>query len=211
MTRSAVASQTRVYSYVVAVDSGFSPNPFHGWCTLACCKPMIRRRAQPGDLVIGLTDRCERVVYAMRVAETMTFADYWRDRRFRSRRPRMDSQRAIDRRGDNIYEPDGLDGFRQLPSQHWDRMGQREDPRTKRHDIGGRSVLATRDYVYFGGDGPPVPERLSFLRVQRGHRCRFSPAQVQAVLDWYDGLERGIRGPPAHWADDDTTWVPRCG
>ena len=30
---------TKLYSYIVATDSGFSPNPFHGFCTLACCKP----------------------------------------------------------------------------------------------------------------------------------------------------------------------------
>lgn len=32
-----------LYSYVVETDSGFAPNPFFGTCTLACCKPAIRR------------------------------------------------------------------------------------------------------------------------------------------------------------------------
>ena len=35
-----------LYSYTVAADTGFAPNPFHGFCTLACCKPGIRRTAQ---------------------------------------------------------------------------------------------------------------------------------------------------------------------
>ena len=41
-----LASWDRVgalFSYVVATDSGFAPNPFFGLCTLACCKPAIRR------------------------------------------------------------------------------------------------------------------------------------------------------------------------
>ena len=63
----------RLYSYIVTHDSGFSPNPFHGVLTLACCKPMIRRTARPGDLVVGLSTRGERVVYAMRVAEKLSF------------------------------------------------------------------------------------------------------------------------------------------
>lgn len=32
-----------LYSYIVEADSGFAPNPFFGRCTLACCKPAIRR------------------------------------------------------------------------------------------------------------------------------------------------------------------------
>ena len=32
-----------VYEYVMTSDSGFAPNPFHGTCTLACCKPKIRK------------------------------------------------------------------------------------------------------------------------------------------------------------------------
>ncbi len=43
----------RIYAYILKVDSGFAPNPFHGWCTLACCKPAIRRKARPGDWIVG--------------------------------------------------------------------------------------------------------------------------------------------------------------
>lgn len=32
-----------LFSYVVQTDAGFAPNPFFGVCTLACCKPAIRR------------------------------------------------------------------------------------------------------------------------------------------------------------------------
>jgi hypothetical protein len=44
--RTSLAPANRVgalYSYVVSTDSGFAPNPFFGVCTLACCKPAIRR------------------------------------------------------------------------------------------------------------------------------------------------------------------------
>lgn len=43
MTRSNPVRVGVLYSYVVATDSGFAPNPFFGVCTLACCKPAIRR------------------------------------------------------------------------------------------------------------------------------------------------------------------------
>ena len=35
----------RVHSYVVRYDSGFAPNPFYEYCTLATCKPNIRKGA----------------------------------------------------------------------------------------------------------------------------------------------------------------------
>ena len=45
---------SRVYMYVVDRDFGFAPNPFHGVCTLATCKPAIRKGARVGDWVIGM-------------------------------------------------------------------------------------------------------------------------------------------------------------
>ena len=42
-----------IYSYIVRYDSGFAPNPFYGYCTLANCKPIIRGHAQVNDWVVG--------------------------------------------------------------------------------------------------------------------------------------------------------------
>ena len=43
----------KLFSYVVARDYGFAPNPFFSTCTLATCKPKIRRTASVGDWIIG--------------------------------------------------------------------------------------------------------------------------------------------------------------
>ena len=64
---------SRVFSYVVAADGGFAPNPFHGYCTLACCEPKVRKAARPGDLIVGLSRRCERLVYILRIGEKLPF------------------------------------------------------------------------------------------------------------------------------------------
>jgi hypothetical protein len=67
----------RLYSYKVARDFGFAPNPFYGLCTLATCKPNIRKAAQVGDWVVGTgskPNRLEgRLVFAMEVSETLAF------------------------------------------------------------------------------------------------------------------------------------------
>ena len=44
----------KYFAYILAFDSGFAPNPFYGYCTLADCKPKIRKQAQVGDWIIGL-------------------------------------------------------------------------------------------------------------------------------------------------------------
>ena len=72
---------SKLYIYVVDRDFGFAPNPYHGCCTLATCKPGIRNGAEVGDWVVGMggsrleaTGRC---VFAMRVTRKITFNEYW--------------------------------------------------------------------------------------------------------------------------------------
>lgn len=102
----------RLHSYVIRRDYGFAPNPFHGTCTLATCKKIIRRCAEVGDWVVATGsaqyNREGRLVCAMKVCERMTYDDYWNDPRFALKRPVMSSSRMLGY-GDNIYRhgPDG--------------------------------------------------------------------------------------------------------
>ncbi len=195
----------KVYSYVVAYDSGFAPNPFHGLCTLACCKPLIRRSAQPGDLIVGLGKRAERVVYTAEVTQVIDFAKYWNAARYKNKRPTKGAPLAIERSGDNIYEPWAIGEFRQRPSRHSHPDGT-ENVESKRTDLGGLHVVVSDTYVYFGKEGPLLPSGLAFLEIGRGHRCRFTPAQIAQVTAWFDGLPRGVHGPPALWPSGDLSW-----
>ena len=111
----------KLFSYVVARDYGFAPNPFYNVCTLATCKPQIRRNAAVGDWVIGTGSashaRSGHLVYAMEVSEVMTYTEYWLDRRFAKKRPvlRAGKKRAF---GDNIYRCDGAGRWHQADSHH---------------------------------------------------------------------------------------------
>lgn len=200
----------RAFSYVVAHDGGFAPNPFYRWCTLACCKPRIRASAMPGDLIIGLSRRCERLVYLMRVSERLTFEAYWADPRFEAKRPDWGSPRRKRRRGDNIYQPDAAGGFTQLRSSHWDHQRNQESSHAKRRDTGVNAVLAARDFAYFGAAGPPLPGALRFLQVTRGHRCRFSSQQVAALEHYFESVGRGVMGPPTLWPGNASSWRSSC-
>lgn len=73
----------RLYSYVIPRDYGFAPNPSFGYCTLATCKPRIRKTACVGDWIAAFgsasTPLRNHLVVLMKVAEILTFDEYWED------------------------------------------------------------------------------------------------------------------------------------
>lgn len=208
----------RIFAYVLKVDSGFAPNPFHGWCSLACCKPAIRRKARPGDWILGVTPRAlgSRVAYAMRVEESLTFDEYWADARFRAKRPPgRRGAPTVEKCGDACYQPTANGEFRQLPwSGHWDRENGRENTRLKAKDLHGERVLVARRFCYLGAHALPFPEHLSFQLPARYNRVNFTDQEKAALLRFLDGLPRGIRGQPRDWPEGDVSWRQRrarCG
>ncbi len=73
-----------IYSYCVAHDAGAAPNPFGGKCTLAICKPVIRRTAKINDWVVGLAGSESRldnykkkIIYLMRVSDIVPISEYY--------------------------------------------------------------------------------------------------------------------------------------
>lgn len=193
-----------LFSYVIEHDLGFAPNPFHSACTLACCKPLIRKRAKLGDYILGTGAAAPKLrgylTYWMRIDEILTFDQYWNDRRFRRKKPHMSATTYL-RYGDNIYHRDGGNAFKQEDSFH-----SMEDGRVSfgdlRRDTGiTDKVLVGHEFAYWGRAGIKVPAHLMFLlKKGPGHRCRFTDEQVAAVIAWLGTLpERGYIDEPAHW------------
>ena len=102
----AAGEMMELYSYVVARDYGFAPNPFMNVCTLATCKPKIRAKAQIGDWVIGTgtasRNRSGRLVFAMCVDAAIPFNEYWNGPRYQEKKANLrgSKKQAF---GDNIY------------------------------------------------------------------------------------------------------------
>jgi Nucleotide modification associated domain 2 len=199
----------RLHSYVVARDYGFAPNPFFGVCTLATCKPTIRGVAAVGDWVMGtgsrVGNRQNRVVYAMRVTETMTFEQYWNDQRFQQKKPniRGSKKQAF---GDNIYFRDRT-GRRwcQLDSHHSLADGS-PNPTNVNVDTGTNRVLVSDEFVYWGGSGPELPKPFvnydsnTSVLAGRGHRNHFPPQLVVDLVAWIKSLhQNGFGGEPLDW------------
>ncbi len=181
----------KVYIYVVDRDFGFAPNPFHGICTLATCKPGIRNTAKAGDWVVGMggsrlnaTGRC---VFAMRVTEKITFNEYWSNPIYFDKKPiRNGSFRMMV--GDNIYflNPDSK-LWQQADSHHSNSDGSLNE-KNLRTDTKSNKVLKSRHFYYFGRNAPQVPAGvLGEIGFKNGigHRVYDSEKCVK-LTDWLE-------------------------
>jgi Nucleotide modification associated domain 2 len=183
-------SEPLLFTYTIPIDDGAAPNPFHGICSLAICKPGIRRTARKGDWIAGLGskhthhsgDLSGRLVYAMRVDEVVSLEGY--DRRapvdWPHRIPNAGSADVTERLGDCIYDySSGM--ARQRPGVHG-----RENVKT---DLGGRNVLVSRDFYYFGNQAIPLPrDLLPICHQTQGHKSKANAPYFERFLTWLRGL-----------------------
>lgn len=164
-----------------------------------------------GDWVLGTgsagNGRAGTALYAMRVEEALTFEQYWSDTRFAAKRPDLRASHKI-AFGDNIYHPDGSGGWLQRDSHHSLHDGS-PNPLNVVADTRVNRVLVSRDYIYWGDDGPDVPAHLrSFGEGHediccgtQGHKCRFGSGLVAATVSWLESFgDRSLQGRPGQWS-----------
>lgn len=187
----------KLYSYCLKVDDGAAPNPFGGICSLAICKPPIRRAAQVGDWIVGhgsarspIGDISDRIVYAMRVSRVVTMPEY--DELSRTdlvaKLPNVASPELWRRAGDSIY--DFQRGEPQLrPSVH--------KPWHMAKDLSGRNVLLSDHFFYFGENAVPLrPDLHPILRRGQGFKSNANAGLLEPFEEWVEGL--GLRANELH-------------
>ena len=199
----------KLYSYIIARDFGFAPNPFHGFCTLATCKPKIRAGARVGDWIIGTGpksryDMAGRLIYAMQVGEVLDFDTYWNDPRFLLKRPNLNgSLKAI--YGDNIYRRVGKKWL-QSDSHHSLENG-RPNKANIEWDTSVDRVLVSAKFVYWGKIAPAIPKQFRPFRKTgedicckaRGHRV-FGDELASAFARWLEQQGKwGFQGDPVEF------------
>jgi len=191
---------------VVARDFGFAPNPFYGTCTLATCKPVIRKVAAIGDWIVGTgsarNKRQRHLVFAMKVGETLKFDQYWNDPRFQQKRPKFTGSKKV-AYGDNIYHRSATGQWIQERSHHSYADGRKNEANVKT-DTKADRVLIGSDFVYWGGSGPLIPPQFrqlnSDIRAVRGHKNNFPSEFVARFIGWLKSQpEWGCVGRPFDW------------
>lgn len=173
-------SAVRTYLYKLTSDRGgapCAPPPAAGedpLLSLSLCKPAIRRTAEPGDRIVGITSHAlanregyplNAVIYAAYVDRAVQPQDYYAANSEFAARP------------DCIYE------FHQQNGRlaHSGRTRLHADPAYEARDIGrypyyrNARTLLCEDFRYFGAAAVPVPDRLPMLlqvaeSLGQGHR-----------------------------------------
>ena len=193
-----------MYSYVITRDYGFAPNPFGEYCSLATCKPLIRKTASIGDWVMGTGSAAvkynmgNRLIYAMKVEETLSFDMYWNDPRFQYKKPVMNGSKK-QKYGDNIYYFDKSESkIIQVNSHHSHGNGSTNEKNYTR-DIRGEKVLVSSHFWYFGEEAPQIPEELVEITIRAGigYKKVTDIEVIEQFISWLsNGYNRGLIGLP---------------
>lgn len=202
----------RVWTYVITTDRGSAPNYDGDVVTLTICKPLIRKNARPGDLVIAFNGRALRhpnpnsLRWAGVIEKVVPLENYWDDPEFGGKRPGRSST------PDNIYRWTGI-SWEQEPN---DSHVLRDLPR----DTGGLNALAFREAWHFGEDGPELYEaELWMTGGRRGHRVHdIDEDRGSNLVKWLAKQNRGLPSerkgsacrPRKLTGKRDATQGPRC-
>ena len=201
-----------VYSYVIEHDLGLAPNPFGRYCTLAVCKPKIRgsSKLNLGDWVVGTGSKAletstgkrrlrSKLIYAMKVTNRVSYEDYWTDKRFQYKKPRMNGSRVA-MFGDNFYHKDENGKWIQEDSAHCKGDGSC-NPDHLKTDTSGHNVLISEHFYYFGANAPSIPNE--FLGICHGGigEKKFNHEQIgDDFINWITAnFKTGIHGDPLNW------------
>lgn len=177
----------RLFSYIITRDYGFAPNPFHGYCTLATCKPTIRKAADIGDIIVGIGSGAQkspfknRIIYVMRVTEKLTYDEYWKDERFNCKIPNMHGSKK-QMYGDNIYHTDDTVNRIVQEDSHHSLEGGLENSVNYNRDVPGKYVLISDKFCYWGGEPIDIPER--FLAIANAKRYNFITDDEIFIVDF---------------------------
>ena len=202
----------KLFSYKLKHDTGFAPNPFGGFLTLATCKPNIRKTKNVGDYVAGFTSKYlngdevgeERLIYLMRIDEIISISEYWNNPNFEIKKPNLTSQKKTLIAGDNIYKPvNGGNRFIQINNKFHDAS---EMPR----DLRGENVIISFHFYYFGASPLTLPQHVR-PKVPKGQSSNgyltHNPDLVESFITYVESnYSYGLFNHPTQWIENDITW-----
>ncbi len=174
-----------LFSYCIPGDNGAAPNPFWGTCTLAICKPVIRRNAQVGDWIAATGSINNgfggKLIYAMRVDNVLSFSEYdaYCLEKLINKVPDLRSNDPRRKVGDCIYDFASGEAV-QRPSVH--KLVNESS------DLGGKNVLISNHFYYFGLRPIDLPTHLlPIIRQGQGHKSLFNEPYKLQFVEWITG------------------------
>ena len=196
----------KIYSYVVARDFGFAPNPFHGICTLTTCKPKIRLKAEIGDWIIGTGSKKDemnnKLIYAMRITEKMSIQEYWESDRFSCKKP-IKNGSLVQMNGDNIYWRNEINNEWQQENSHHSLEDGVINYLNLNRDLSGRYVLISDYFFYFGSKAVDIPSEFvpHIMKRGQGHKKIISEWGNLFVNYLTNNFSNGIHADPIKFSN----------
>lgn len=185
-----------LYTYPITRDFGFAPNPFNGSCTLATCKPNIRKGAKVGDWVMGIGGGAlgsvkRKCIFLMKVSEKIGFQNYWEDSRYSLKKPSRNGSR-VQMLGDNIYHKDGGVEWIQEDSHHSYPDGTPNIVNLDRDTGRCDQVLISNFYFYFGFNAVQVDlDSIGYGRIRDFKKTNLSgSAEGRELIESISGKYR---------------------
>jgi len=192
------------YSYKIVRDYGFAPNPFHGYCTLANCKPKIRRVAKVGDWILGTGSKeiglLNRLIFLMKITDKLSYQEYWSSTTFQIKKPNLTGS-IVQMYGDNIYHKDENDIWLQSDSHHSFENGILNEANLMR-DLSGEYVLVSDHFYYFGENHIKIPKKLIPVCCKsRDYEKKTNLMLATELINWMgENYLLGIHGDPINWS-----------
>lgn len=166
------------------------PIHFGALALFVICKPIVRRKAQIGDWVVGTGSKNSpigniggKVVYAMKVTEKMTMQDYdsYTKRILPKKIPKIRSRDWRSKLGDSIY-----DFYASSPPKLRESVHTEEN---KARDLRGEYALLSKEFFYFGDKPQVLPNILKpIVKEGQGHKGPSNADYVDDFLKWLYGL-----------------------
>lgn len=201
-----------IWRYVIKYDGGLAPHISGGLCSLALCKPRIRRYAKPGEWIIAFVAKGKAngrplIQYAMKVAENPSFENY--------------CIQYGGKRRDAIYRYD------LSPNGEWFDNGYGdhdplENKKSELRDKGGEHALIAAEFIHFGSEPRdlrlvlmPACDALGIdvetvvdclMHWTQGHKKWCSRQVYKVFTTWIEGLQKSKEPPPHH-----KPWPPVAG
>ena len=139
-------SEPKLYSYILACDNGGAPCVERGCLTIAICKPVIRRNAKVGDIIVGISGyklgKKKKIIFMAVITKLVTMKQY-----------------GNYRRSDSIYT-----------SKLKMRPNSFHNCTNREKDISGKNVIISKNFIYFGKKHISIPKNLQEIIPGRGHQ-----------------------------------------
>ena len=181
-----MSNNSKLYSYILVGDNGGAPCVENDCLTIAICKPVIRKNANVGDMVVGISSyklgKKKKIIFIAVITKMIPMQEY-----------------ASFRRPDSIYTSD----LKMRPNAFHTNCHSNTD-------LKGKNVIMSTDFIYFGKNNIDVQSHLSGIIPGRGHQSNKNRPFKQKLLNLFTKEKRNGVGKIGDYTGNKSKCSKKC-